>query len=521
MKKLAYKFVFLSLILLLGCSSQQKDESSSKLGSIDFEVSSDHGEAVAHFEKGVLLLHSFMYGESAESFQQAQELDPDFALAYWGEAMTYNHPLWSEQNYEKATATLEKLASSKEERMQKANSEFEKDIFQSVEILYGEGDKISRDDAYADYMKKLNQKYPDNHEVAAFYALSLLGSVEEGRDYVVYGKGAKIAQGILKENPKHPGALHYLIHSYDDPDHAKLALEAANNYSKVAPDAGHALHMPSHIYIALGMWDEVINSNIRSFEARLKKNERNGSGRWNLHAYHWQMYGHLQKGETEKADEIMKNLLSHIRNNDSNYARAYFIDMLGNYSAETENWDHEYSSVEVSTDDLNVLSRVGQKFSLVYKYIQNSDLEKAETTISEMEVDMQKAETKLVTKGITVCSAVSFASRAPGQSDLDRSEVLTLLLKARLAQAKNENDTIVEDLIKKAVALESSLSFNFGPPEIYTPSYEVYGEWLIKKDRYEEAIAQFEKSLEKGPGRKRALEGIEQAKNLIDELSKV
>ena len=125
-------------------------------------------------------------------------------------------------------------------------------------------------------------KYPEHHEVAAFYALSLLGSSKSRKDDDNYEVGAKIAQSIISENPHHPGALHYLIHSYDDPDHATLALDAANRYSKVAPDAEHALHMPSHIFVALGMWDEVINSNIASYEAsvvRMKKKELDNDAR--------------------------------------------------------------------------------------------------------------------------------------------------------------------------------------------------------------------------------------------------
>ena len=190
-----------------------------------------------------------MYGDAAEAFLKAQEADENFAMAYWGEAMTKNHPLWSEQDFDEGRAILSRLAPSQEERLAKAPTELEKDFLMAVELLYGDGTKIERDDAYAQHMGKLFNKYTDNHEIAAFYALSLLGSVEAGRDYEVYGKGAKIAQSILDENPRHPGALHYLIHSYDDPDHAPLAIEAANNYSKVAPDAGHALHM-LHISIS-------------------------------------------------------------------------------------------------------------------------------------------------------------------------------------------------------------------------------------------------------------------------------
>ena len=146
-------------------------------------------------------------------------------------------------------------------------------------------------------MEQLSEKYPNNHEISAFYALSLLGSVPDGRDDAIYGKGAIIAKGIIEENPNHPGALHYLIHSYDDPAHAHLALNAANSYAKVAPEASHALHMPSHIYLAMGMWDEVISSNINSYQASINRMERKNldNNARGYHAYHWLQYGYLQK----------------------------------------------------------------------------------------------------------------------------------------------------------------------------------------------------------------------------------
>ncbi len=371
-----YRFVVILTIGLctINCTPEKKKVKTTTLGNIELKVTSN-GEAIDYFETGVLLLHSFMYDDAAESFRKAQKKDPKFAMAYWGEAMTFNHPIWLQQDFEKGVEILSKLASTAEERLDKAPTELEKDFLMGTEILFGEGSKIDRDDAYAEHMGQLYAKYPDNHEIAAFYALSLLGSVEAGRDYEVYGKGARIAQGILDENPKHPGALHYLIHSYDDPEHAPLAIEAANNYSKVAPDAGHTLHMPSHIYIALGMWDEVISSNIRSYEAKLKRASQNKELGWNLHAYHWLLYAYLQKNDVENADRIMQNMLPYIESNTSTYTRYYAIEMVGNYMAETGNWKSRFSSIEVDTDDLNVQTRVSQLFLDSYNALQTKEVE--------------------------------------------------------------------------------------------------------------------------------------------------
>ena len=247
-----------------------RERSGSTLGDVQIQVSGNEA-AMPHFREGLLLLHSFEYNDAAEAFRQAQEQDPSFAMAYWGEAMTHHKPLWQIQNYEEGRKIMQRLGASPEERRAKAGTELERDLVGGLDVIYGEGTKAERDKAYAEYMAELYDKYPGHHEVAAFYALSLMGSVPTGRDADIYGRSAAIAQGIIEENPQHPGALHYLIHAYDDPDHAVRALTAANRYSKVAPDAAHALHMPSHIYVAMGMWYDVVLSNIDSYSASVNR----------------------------------------------------------------------------------------------------------------------------------------------------------------------------------------------------------------------------------------------------------
>lgn len=228
--------VAIFLLLLIVSCSPQKTEEKYKLGELTFEVTGSD-EAKAAFKKGHLLLHSFEYQDAAESFQEAQKIDPDFVMAYWGEAMTYNHSIWQEQDFEKGNATLLKLGKTPEERIGKAKTDLEKEFIKAIEVLYGAGTKATRDRAYSDYMAGVYERYPDNHEVASFYALALLGSVTVGRNDEVYQKSAQVSEKILKENPNHPGALHYFIHANDDPYHASQAVKVADEYSIVAPDA--------------------------------------------------------------------------------------------------------------------------------------------------------------------------------------------------------------------------------------------------------------------------------------------
>jgi len=203
----------------------------------------------------VLLLHSFEFADAASAFREAQQIDEDFALAYWGEAMTYNHPLWQEQDRDAAHATLARYAPTPEARQARAPTDPERAYLAAVDVLYGEGSKTDRDLAYMAEMERMTTKWPDDDEARAFYALSILGSTDGERDFATYMRAAAAAQPVFESNPDHPGAVHYIIHSFDDPVHAPLGLEAARAYSGIAPDAGHAQHMTSHIFVAMGMWE--------------------------------------------------------------------------------------------------------------------------------------------------------------------------------------------------------------------------------------------------------------------------
>src|SRR5262249_13975807 len=213
------------------------------LGRTDFPTSGSPA-AQEPFLRGALLLHSFEYSDAAEAFRKAQAAQPGFAMAYWGEAMTYNHPLWSEQDRDAARRALERLAPTPAERLAKAPTPREKMYLEAVEALYGEGDRAARDRAYAEAMRRLHERFPDDLDAEAFYALALLGTTEGKRDFAVYMKAAALVEDVFAKNREHPGAAHYLIHCYDDPVHAPLGMRAARVYAGFAPAAVHALHMP-------------------------------------------------------------------------------------------------------------------------------------------------------------------------------------------------------------------------------------------------------------------------------------
>ena len=502
--------ILLSALLLVG-ACQQKSTETNYLGIVNLTVTGNES-ALPHFEKGLLLLHNFEYDDALESFERAKEADPEMSMAYWGEAMTYNHSLWGQQEYERGIAALEEQhAFGNEEGI----TQLEKDFIRGAEILYKpETPKANRDKAYSEYMAGLYEKYPDNHEVAAFYALSLLGSVAEGRDDVIYGQGATVVNGILKQNPKHPGALHYLIHSYDDPEHAQYALDAANAYSKVAADAGHALHMPSHIYVALGMWDEVVASNEESYQASIDRKERknlDGDAR-GYHYYHWLEYGYLQQGRIEEARQMVMDMEQFTKEKPSNRARTHMVFLKGTYLVETDDWDSPITDIVVDVDGLNVAVRSQYNFQKGMTAFKAGNQQQLDASIEAIHFDYEEEVLFVTDNGIAVCSGAT--REAANQTNIDEAKTMELQLMA-LSAWLNGDIELTEELLQKSVALEESLSYSYGPPFIEKPTHELYAEWLLEQNRPQEALAQYDLTLERATNRMITLRGKDKAAEMI------
>ena len=500
------------IALLFACSGTQEND---KLGSIYFEVTGSE-EAKKHFEEGLLLLHSFEFEDAATAFKKAQEVDSSMAMAYWGEAMSYNHPLWAEQAYDKAINALNILNESPSGRVELSKTPIEKEFMKAVNILYGEGTKFERDVKYSEFMAEVHQRYPKSQEAAAFYALSLLGSVPVGRDEEVYERGAAIAKGILEENPNHPGALHYLIHSYDDPQHASAAVEAADLYMKVASAAGHALHMPSHIYVAMGMWDDVVISNEQSYAAsvdRMKEKGLNNDAR-GYHAFHWLIYGYLQQGRIEQAKQVVRDMAQYTEELPSARARVHMSMIKAAYLVATEDWAGEASEIDIDQKGLNISILAMNSFVEGMKAHHQGKTDQLDEQIAVLEKERLKASIQLENRGIALCSGVGWESQKANQLDVDQAQVMEMELRSITADTKNDKAE-AESWLKKAIELEQKISYSYGPPPIVKPSFELYGEWLLKNNRYEEALAQFDYSLKRAPNRVLSLQGkLEVAKAL-------
>ena len=292
---------------MLLAASASLSSAQQSLGRISFPTS---GAAAAQppFIRGVLYLHSFEYDEAIDRFRAAQKLDPNFAMAYWGEALAYSQPLWRNESPDKARAVLMRLAPTAAARQVKAPTAREKGYLDAVERLFGAGDQPSRARAFADRMAALHTQFPDDDEAAAFYALALVATIPETeRNQPVSMKAGQIALAILKRNPEHPGANHYALHAFDDGEHAAIALAAARTYARIAPASSHARHMPSHVFLTLGMWDEAAASDESAFAASvdLAKQKSLSASQYDFHALSWLHYEYLQQGRFAKAREAM------------------------------------------------------------------------------------------------------------------------------------------------------------------------------------------------------------------------
>src|SRR6185436_2684554 len=360
--RLTSRIALLPLALILTAAGPAP--ATPELGTIRFPNSGTPAAQPA-FIRGVLLLHSFEYDDAAEAFREAQRVDPSFALAYWGEAMTSNHPLWREQDRDAALATLGRLASTPEARLAKAPTERERGYLRAVDLLFGEGDKPARDRAYSEAMGALSERFPDDLEARAFYALSILGAAEGVRDFAVYMRAAAIGEEVFAADPRHPGAAHYLIHSYDDPVHAPLGLRAARVYAQIAPAASHAQHMISHIYMALGDWAASVDANVKAVAASEERRVRKGlkTDSLNYHALHWLAYSYLQMGRFDEARARLDQMTEASKASGSARALWHHAAMRANWIVETGGLP---APPEIRPDDTQVAGAAADLFATGY-----------------------------------------------------------------------------------------------------------------------------------------------------------
>jgi tetratricopeptide (TPR) repeat protein len=454
----------------------------------------------------VAWLHSFGYEDAIDAFREAQKVDPSFALAYWGEALCFSQPVWFQEDVDAGRAALRKLAATPAERLARAKTPREQGYLTAVDALFGSGDTRARGLAYSEAMATLAATFPEDDEAQAFYALSLLAILPRGdASLPLRRKAGAIAEAVFDRNPKHPGAAHYIIHAYDHGALAARGLAAARAYARIAPAASHALHMPAHTFVQLGLWSEAAATDEASWNAsRAWAKRRNlPPSAWDFHSLTWLQYEWLQQGRFGRAAEAIKivdGVLQTLKPSDTigghHYAdsaihRGSGPEALRNdrgslrarYVIESARWQ--------AMKGLAAFDGIDELFALGFSAVKLGDRARVEAVIEEFrKVSAPSQPVEL---------------REQAEIMLHEMQALDLFAQGRHVDAFAEMDT--------ATRLQGRMPKPIGRPYPVKGADELYGELLLEAGRPRAAIEWFEKTLVRTPNRSRAVLGLARARS--------
>jgi tetratricopeptide (TPR) repeat protein len=472
----------------------------SRTGKVNF-ANSGAATAQESFQGGLAQLHNFQYEQAEHLFRQAEASDPNFAMAYWGEALTHVHPLWNYEDLAGARAVLQKLAPTAEQRAGKAGTEREKEYLHSIEVLFGEGDRDTRNQHYADALALLHEHYPQDVDAAALYALSLLGK-QLARDPATYMRAAAILEDYFPNNQQHPGVVHYLIHSYDDPVHAPLGMRAARLYGKIAPDSGHALHMTSHIFIAMGMWRDVIQANLESLASSTRQSKSGADLAASCnHGNSWLSYGYLQVGDFQRAHNVIASCMQKtfaLPLDKSSY--GYAQQMVAHYLVETQQWNDSLLGQPAPPEQFpHALATYW--YSHAMAAAQRGDVAEARKDFDALTSAHAAMLASLAKEAHPNMAAVSYAA-------IEEQQVKAVLLFGHGDKAQ------ALEVLQEAAKKERAIPFEFGPPAVPKPSAELVAELLMRLNRPLEAIQVLRDQLTRTPGKTATLSDLRDAAKL-------
>jgi tetratricopeptide (TPR) repeat protein len=503
------------LLLALGRAGSAADSPAlgdlSKVGTVEFPTSCS-AEAQPEFVRGVALLHSFFYEEARRVFTATAAKDPSCAMAYWGIAMTWYHPIWAPptpEDLKAGTAAVEKA-----EAIAKVTPR-ERDYIAAVAAFYraakdnasgavgmschGPTDHGARRASFTLAMERLHAKYPDDVEAAAFYALSRIKSSPTPAEVANQLEAAAILEPLWKAHPNHPGVVHYLIHAYDYPSLAPKGLAAADHYASIAPWVPHALHMPSHIYTRLGMWPKSIEANTASSAAAREYASKYHPGVANyqeLHALDYLAYGYLQTAQDGKAREVGEHLATITRTYpDVDFAVAYAAGAIpARLALERQAWPE---AAALPPPNQHLIEKfpfdaAHVEYARALGRVRTKDLDGAREALARMQ-QLHDA---------TTDPAAAYFRR--------QLELQMLAVKGWLAWGAGRNDEAIA-LLRYAADEEDALGKHPVSPGAILPVRELLGDLYMQLDRPADALAAFEQSLKLNPERYRAIAGAARA----------
>ena len=502
-------YLFLLLTPLFGQQKQGPEDHIHGVGHVHMDTSCSPSVS-ADFNRSLALLHNFWYARALEAFNKVIQADPQCAMAYWGAAMTYNHPFWDSPTREDESAAWALVQKGMQATKKTVR---EKLYLDAVAALYkdaGAGSKSERDEAYKDAMKAVYEKYPDD-ETKLFFGLSILGTIREGtKGFEKQAIAARLFEEVYAKNPQHPGVLHYLIHVYDDPEHAVDGLKAARAYAKAAAAVPHAQHMPSHIFTRLGYWEEsaATNENAwRTSEEDVKRAGESGDHR-DFHSLNYLQYAYLQLGryrDAKHVTDIIKAQYDALPNKrtapdtpelQSRHVRGRtiyalpdrvsygYFDMLTRYIVEAGNWQ--------AVPDVPLVAPSRDFMAMRLQLEAMGAAKRGDAGAANAAADRILA-----------------LSNEPGQHPF-AAQIITMQTKeaeAIAAQAAADREGAIERM-NEAIAIEDSIYALSQPPYPIIPAHELLGAMLLEMKRPADAMKHFTETLKRTPGRPKAIYGI-------------
>jgi tetratricopeptide (TPR) repeat protein len=474
-------------------------------GTVNFPTSC-RPEVAKEFTRAVALLHSFGYEESRRSFEAVAKKDAACGMAQWGIAMTYYHPIWAAPTTEELAAG--KAAAKRAEELG-GKTERERGYIAAIGAFYRDSERLdhrTRAVAYRTAIEELSRRIPDDHEATIFYALSLLGTAPPSdAAFVNQKKAAGILNGLLPVEPNHPGIAHYMIHSFDYPPLAQEALPAARAYARIAPSSPHALHMPSHIFTRLGLWQESIDSNIASADAgrKLVAMRHPGAASFDaLHALDYLEYAYLQIGDQAAARKVLEEAATAKSFDEPNFAAGYALAAVpARWALERRDWKTAAElappSAKLPWERFAYASAIPD-FALAMGSARTGRLDAARAALARIENTR----------------AALAKSPVPGPYDwASQVESMRLAASAWVAFAEGRKEEAVK-VARSAAELEEKVGKHPVTPGAILPARELYGDMLMELGRTAEAMAEYEASLREAPNRFNSLHGAARAAEL-------
>jgi hypothetical protein len=482
-------------LLALPCQGLRADSAPKAIEEVNFAISC-RPTSQAAFKHAVWTLHSFWYPEALEEFTAIAASEPGCAMAYWGIAMSHWYPLW----YPPSPAAL-KVGSEAVAKAMAAPTQTrrEADYIAAITAFYRDNDKLdhqTRAVAYEKAMEQVHERHPDDREAAVFYALALNASaLKTDKTFANQRKAAEILNNIWKEEPNHPGVVHYLIHSDDSPQFAAAGLDAAICYAKIAPDVPHALHMPSHIFTRLGMWQQSIDSNRAAHAAALSYVQKSlGPGSYDqetVHTMDYLEYAYLQIAQDGPAKAVVDELIGFRQIAGANLAAAYAVAAIPvRYALERRDWPAA-AALSVPAIGFPLERFPWAEAMIAYARAlgeaRTGNIVGAETQIGRL----QSLEDKL--KGNDTYWA-------------NQVEVQRLAAAGILAHVRGDDEKAVA-LVRAAADLDATMDKHPATPSSVLPARELLADLLLELNQPAAALVEYRAMLTTDPNRFRSLLG--------------